>query len=96
MTDYSRSKYQDADTERAYMIAGEGFAEDTCGSVDALGWCARVVVDGKCRIIREDSQGFVWTDHAEDWHAADHDRIMRQWAETVAACDPADDMDGEA
>ena len=95
-TDYSTSKYQDADTERAYGIAGEGFADSECGSVDALGWCALVAVDGVCRIIREDSQGFVWTDYAETWHHSDHAAILARWDETVAAYDPAEDDAGDA
>lgn len=96
MSDYSTSKYQDETTERAYAIAGEGFAEDTSGDLsDGCDWSALVVVDGRCVIIREDAQGFVWTDYAETHHAVGHCLIMEAWtdrqAEDAAFLDGSDD-----
>ncbi len=38
------SKYESALAEAAYVIAGNGFAVDECGSVDEWGWHALVVV----------------------------------------------------
>lgn len=85
MTDYSTSKFQDADTERAYAVTLDGMQEDSSGDLsDGVDWSALVVLDGRCRIIREDAQGFVWTDYAETHHAIDHDVIARAWAERVA------------
>lgn len=86
MTDYSTSKYQDAETERAYMLTLDGMQSDSCGDLsEGRDWCALVALDGRCRIIREDAQGFVWTDYAEDYHGTDHARILRHWDEYLLA-----------
>jgi hypothetical protein len=95
-TDYTKSKYQNALTEAAYAVAGEGFASDTSGDLsDGCDWSALVVVDGRCVIIREDAQGFVWTDYAETHHGTDHARIAAAWAnrqaEDAAFLDGSDD-----
>jgi hypothetical protein len=85
MIDYSTSKFQDALTESAYAVAGDGFADDTSGDLsDGVDWSALVVVDGKHVIIREDAQGFVWTDYAEDWHGAGRCSVQRSWDRIAA------------
>lgn len=78
MTDYSTSKYQDAETERAYMLTLDGMQSDSCGDLsEGRDWCALVALDGRCRIIR--------ADYAEDYHGTDHARILRHWDEYLLA-----------
>jgi hypothetical protein len=84
--DYSKSRFQDADTERAYDMVLDGLAEAEFSPSEAE-WYALVVLDGRCRIIREDQQGFVWTDYEESSHSVDHDRLRRAWDEIAWECD---------
>lgn len=64
------SKFENELTERAYAVAGDGFAERELGSVDELGWYAQVVIDGKTVGLVEDCSGFVYSEVYEyQWRA---------------------------
>jgi hypothetical protein len=77
MTDYSKSKYQNATAERAYAIVLDGFAEDSIYDIDGSVAFDLVSTEEDGRVIlRYDAQGFVdvetsYRDHANNGMSAD-------------------------
>ena len=100
MTDYSKSKYQNATAERAYAIVLDGFAEDSIYDIDGSVVFDLVSTEEDGRVIlRYDAQEFVdvetsYRDHANNGMTADthghfgRSRVLCYWKTLQAEYEP--------
>jgi hypothetical protein len=86
-TDYSTSKYENAEAEEADAIVLDGFAEASIYDGDLVAFDLITMPSGRRVILRRDSDGFVWIEKSGE--ARGDPNVSAHW--NMLAAEYADD-----